>query len=302
MPDSVPGPTRFRTLDLDLLRSFVLVVETGGFTRAGERLGKSQSAVSLQLRRLEDQLGVSLMTRDPRHITLTASGEALLVQARRLLRMNDEIISGLDGGDLEGEVRFGAPEDFATAYLPDILGRFARSYPKVQLNVTCDLTLHLLDALSQGRLDLALIKRDPMGPDLGVRVWREPLVWVGASADILDRPGPLPVIAAPAPCVYRRRALTALDEAGLDWRIAYTSPSLAGQHAALRAGLGVTALPQDMVPPDLVVLDPALPELRDTEIALIMARGEPTQGALRLAATVRQAVERRRQVAGVMKT
>ena len=295
MPDGLLAPARFRTLDLDLLRSFVLVVETGSFTRAGERLGRSQSAVSLQLRRLEDQLGMGLMQRDPRHIRLTAPGEALLVQARRLLRMNDEILAGLDGGDLEGEVRFGAPEDFATAYLPEILGQFARKYPRVQLNVTCDLTLHLLEALAQGRLDMALIKRDPMGPDLGVRVWREPLVWVGASPDILERPGPLAVIAAPAPCVYRRRALTALDEAGLDWRISYTSPSLAGQHAALRAGLGVTALPQDMVPPDLVALDPALPELRDTEIALIMARGEPTQGALRLASAVRQAVERRRQ-------
>jgi DNA-binding transcriptional LysR family regulator len=301
MPDRLIDPSRFRTLDLELLRSFVLVVEVGGFTRAGERLGKSQSAVSLQLRRLEDQLGVSLMRRDPRHIALTPQGQALLVQARRLLRMNDEIIAGLEGGDLEGEVRFGAPEDFATAYLPEILGQFARSYPKVQLNVTCDLTLHLLDAIGQGRLDLALIKRDPMGPDLGVRVWREPLVWVGASAEILERPGPLAVIAAPAPCIYRRRALTALDEAGLDWRISYTSPSLAGQHAALRAGLGVTPLPQDMVPPDLMALDPALPELRDTEIALIMARGEPSRGAQRLASAVRQAVERRRQVAGVVK-
>jgi DNA-binding transcriptional LysR family regulator len=298
MPDSALSPTRFRTLDLELLRSFVQVVETGGFTRAGERLGKSQSAVSLQLRRLEDQLGTRLMLRDPHRITLTAPGEALLVQARRLLRMNDEIIAGLEGDDLEGEVRFGAPEDFATAYLPEILGQFTRSHPNVQLNVTCDLTLNLLDAMGQGRLDLALIKRDAMGPDLGVRVWREPLVWVGASRDILERSGPLAVIAAPAPCVYRRRALTALDEAGLDWRIAYTSPSLAGQHAALRAGLGVTALPRDMTPSDLVVLDPALPELRDTEIALIMARGEPTQGAARLASAVRQAIERRRQGQG----
>lgn len=289
-PDGEAAP---RTLDLDLLRSFVAVVESGGFTRAGARLGRSQAAVSLQIQRLEDQVGQRLMQRDPRGLTLTDPGEILLSQARRLLRMNDDILAGMAQADVAGEVRFGAPEDFATAYLPDILGRFAQANPRVQLNVTCDLTLNLMEGLANGRLDLALIKRDPREPDLGVRVWREPLVWVGASVDILDRRGPLPVIAAPAPCVYRRRALSALGDAGREWRVAYVSPSLAGQHAALRAGLGIMALPQDMVPPDLAILSGVLPPLSDTEIALLMGPGEPRPVSVRLAEAIKQAMERR---------
>ena len=235
------------------------------------------------------------MQRDPRGVALTAKGEAFLVQVRRLLRMNDDILTSLNETDIAGEVRFGAPEDFATAYLPEILGRFAKANPRVQLNVTCDLTLNLLDGLGQGRLDLALVKRDPREPDIGVRVWREPLVWVGASAEMLERSGPIPIIAAPAPCVYRKRALSALGEAGHPWRVAYVSPSLAGQHAALRAGLGVTALPRDMVPDDLVILDGVLPALSDTEIALMTATEAPPLAVTRLAETIKQAVERRRE-------
>lgn len=284
-----------RNLDLDLLRTFVLVVETGGFTRAGALIGRSQAAVSLQIQRLEDQVRARLLDRDSRGLSLTPLGEVLLGQARRLLRMNDDILTTLFGAEVAGEVRFGAPEDFATAYLPEILGRFAQANPKVQLNVTCDLTLNLLDGLQNGRLDLALIKRDPAEANLGVRVWREPLVWVGASIDILDRPGPLPVIVAPAPCVYRRRALSALGDAGREWRVAYVSPSLAGQHAALRAGLGVTALPRDMTPDDLAILDHALPKLSDTEIALLTAAQEPRPAVARLAEAIKQAMERHRR-------
>lgn len=288
---------RFENLDLDLLRTFVAIAEVKNLTRAGERLGRTQSAVSLQLRRLEDRLGVTLFTRDPRRVVLTGEGEALLPQARQMLRLNDEILAGLRGDDLAGEVRLGAPEDFATQYLPEVLGAFARAHPHVALSVTCDLTLRLLDGLRDGDFDLVLVKREPLGPDLGVRVWREPLVWVAADAGVLEPGGQAPLVLAPAPCVYRKRAIAALEGRGIGWRSAYISPSLAGQHAALRAGLGITVLPRDMTPADLVVLgeESGLPDLADAEIALMRPRGAIPVAAERLAEHVLHALDRRSQ-------
>jgi DNA-binding transcriptional LysR family regulator len=270
MPNSTP---RLVNLDLDLIRTFVAVADANSFTRAGARLGRTQSTISLQIKRLEEQLNAELFSRDPRKVVLTGHGEALLVQARRLLRVNDEIIGEMFEHSLEGEVRFGAPEDFATTHLPGILGDYARAYPHVSLSVTCDLTLRLMDKMGQGELDLALIKREPVGADGGQPVWREHLVWVGAGEDVLPNDAPVPLVVAPSPCVYRKRASAALDAAGRTWRVAYTSPSLAGQIAALRAGLGVTALPTEMVPDELVTFGPehGFPPLAEVEIALIRA-------------------------------
>ncbi|MBP7650326.1 MAG: LysR family transcriptional regulator [Phenylobacterium sp.] len=293
--------SRLINLDLDLVRAFVTVSEARSFTRAGERLGRSQSAVSLQMRRLEERLGVQLLSRDPRHVVLTPEGEAFLPQARRLLRVNDEIVADLRGDDLEGEVRLGAPEDFATVHLPEILGQFARAHPRVALSVTCDLTLNLLERLRDGALDVALVKREPLGPDLGVRVWREPLVWAAADAAVLKSAEPAPLVVAPAPCVYRKRAVAALEAQGMSWRAAYTSPSLAGQHAALRAGLGLTVLPRDMIPPDLKVLGEAegLPHLEDAEIALLKSRTAVPLAADRLAEFILSSLDRRHALVDV---
>jgi len=287
---------RIVNLDLDLVRAFVVIAEARSFTRAAERLGRTQSAVSLQVRRLEDRLGAALFTRDPRSVALTPEGEALLPQARRLLRVNDEIVAGLEMADLEGEVRFGAPEDIATTYLPEVLAAFARAHPKVALEVVCDFTLNLQARFDQGGLDLALIKREPMGPDVGVRVWREPLVWVAADASVVEREGMLTLLVSPPPDVYRRRALTALEACGRPYRIGYTSPSLAGLHAALKAGLGVTVLPRDMTLPEMAVLGEAagLPALPDAEIALIKAKAGLPRAAGLLGDFILSALDRSR--------
>lgn len=282
--------SRLVNLDLDLLRAFVTVVETGSFTRAALLLGRTQPAVSLQIRRLEDQLRSPLLDRAGKGVALTTEGAALLSRARHLLRVNDEIVATLGDGDLEGEVRFGAPEDVATMHLPNILGAFARSHPRIKLSVTCDYTANLLDQMSRGMLDLALIKREPVGPELGVRVWSEPLVWVAVDASIVEL-SPLPLIIAPAPDIYRKRALGALEAAGLPFRASFTSPSLAGQMAALRAGLGVGVLPAAMAPRDLTVLHHPLPPLSDSEIALVSIRGMGGPAGL-LAQEVLRALER----------
>lgn len=276
-------------LNIDLLRTFVTVVEMRSFTRAAALLARTQPAISLQIRRLEAQLGSPLIDRGGRAVALTTEGAALLPRARQLLRLNDEIVATLGEGDLEGEVRFGAPEDIATQHLPGILGAFARSHPRIRLSVTCDFTANLLDQMSRGMLDLALIKREPVGPELGERVWREPLVWVAQDASLATET-PLPLVVAPAPDIYRKRALAALQDAGIAFRPAFTSPSLAGQTAALRAGLGVSVLPAAMIPRDLLAVGEPLPPLSDSEIALVSAGGAGGPAGL-LAQEVLKALE-----------
>jgi len=281
-------------IDPDLLRTFITVVECGGFSQAAERLLRGQSAVSLQIKRLEERLGVRLLDRNPRHVALTSEGELILDHARRILSLNDELVARIREPELAGVVRLGAPEDFATSHLPEVLARFARSYPRVALEVTCELTLELLERFQAGGLDIALLKREPAGVTGGIRVWREPLVWVAGSPVVAGASDALPLVVSPRPCVYRKRATDALDARGRPWRIAYTCGSLAGNHAAVRAGLGLTVLPKDMVPGDLTVLNDealGLPALADTEIAMIEAPQLPPP-ALRLRDYIVRAMER----------
>lgn len=279
-------------LDIDQLRAFAAVADSGGFTRAAERLGRTQSSVSLQIAKLEDALKRRLFERSARRVRLTAEGEALLGDARRLLALNDAMLERLAEPELAGTVRFGAPEDFATTHLPDVLASFARAHPRVALEVTLDLTLNLQEMFEAGGLDLVLLKRAPMGPSRDVRVWREPLVWTAAPGWRPDPREPLPLIAAPRPCVYRERAIRALEGAGRSWRMAYASPSLAGVLAALRAELGAAILPRQMVAADLSVLGAAegLPPLDDTEIALRRA-SILSKPAARLAEAIVEALD-----------
>ena len=282
-----------RSLDLDLLRCFVTIAETGSFTRAGSSLGRSQGAISLQVKRLEEVLGRSVLERNPRHVKLTRDGEALLVHARQMLRLNDAAIAEFAEPDVAGLVRLGVPEDFATAHLPDVLAEFVDAHPRVELEVTCDLTLNLERGFQAGRFDLVLVKREPEVAIEGMRVWREPLVWVARDRLSLPDAGPLPLIVSPEPCVYRHRAVAALTAVNQTWRIAYTSTSLAGTQAAVRAGLGLAVLPREMCPNWLTPLsgDARLPRLADTEVALIMAPGISATGA-RFAEHVVRALER----------
>lgn len=262
-----------RNIDIDLLRSFVTIVEVGSFTRAAERLLRTQSAISLQMKRLEGQVGSELFQRGGRGVKPTQTGDMLLGYARRILAANDELVARLAEPEVEGVVRLGAPEDFATIHLSGVLARFARAFPRVALEVTCDLSLNLLDRFEEGHFDLLLAKREPAGGVNGnsLPIWREPLVWTGATAELIGRHDALPLIAAPSPCLYRKRGVDALNESGLTWRMAYVSPSLAGAQAAVAAGLGVAVLPRAMIKEGMRVLGPetGLPELSDVEVALL---------------------------------
>lgn len=255
-------------VDTLLLKSFVAITETGSFSRAAEIVGRSQSAVSLQIKKLEEGLNCQLFDRSNRDIALTDQGEVFLGYARRMIELQWEVFSRLNEPEVRGEITFGVPEDFATHYLPDILASFAKHHPHVQLHVTCDLTLNLMKAFQKGELDIVLVKRDPESVKGGTKVWREPLIW--AAAEYYQIKNPIPLILSPQPCIYRARALGALDRMRKPWQIAYTSPSLAGTIAAVKAGLGVTVLPANMVPEGLTPLKGAmtLPQLADSEIAL----------------------------------
>lgn len=271
-------------IDTNLLRTFVAIVDCGSFSGAAERLLRGQSAVSLQMKRLEDRLGTPLVERSRQRITLTPDGELIVDHARRILQLNEELVERIAEPELSGLVRVGAPEDFATTHLQEVLAKFAHSHPKVVLEMTCELTMQLFDRFAAGGLDLALVKREPTTAPTGRLVWRETLVWVG-NRDIEDAANSVSLVVSPVPCVYRKRATDALDTARIDWRIAYTCGALAGSLAAVRAGMGITVLPKNMVPTDLVILDPAgdkLPILDDTEIALLeAARNSPPAARLR---------------------
>lgn len=280
-------------LDLELLRTFSTVVAEQGFTRAAEQLHKTQSTVSAQVKKLERVVGRRLLDRDTRSLRLTADGQLLLEHGRHLLRLNDELVSRLSEPELHGTVRLGTPEDFATTYLPRVLSDFREAHPHVRLEVTCELTRTLARQFAAGRHDLVLLKREPVGPSLGIRVWREPLVWVRASLEPLPDAEDVSLVLSPEPCIYRERAVTSLEEAGRSWRIAYQSTSLAGTLAAVRAGLGVTILPRDMVPHGYHVIgeDEAMPALPDTEIALCAQAGRDAPPARRLYAHIVEALE-----------
>lgn len=282
-----------RNLDIDCLRTFVAIAETGSFTKGGARVYRNQSTVSLQIKRLEESVAARLFDRTTRRVRLTPQGEATLAYARKMLSLNDELIARVAEPTLEGVVRLGAPEDFATTHLPYALARFAQAFPAVQLEVACDLTLNLIARFEAGDLDIVLIKRErgPAAPE-GVRVWLEPLVWAAKDRALAQRPGPLPLVVAPPPCVYRKRATTTLEAADRPWRQAYACASLAGIHAAVRAGLGLTVLPRGMTPPDFAILgdEEGLPELPDTEIAL-MQRDSLSRPAARLAEHIVRALE-----------
>ena len=261
-------------LDLDLLRSFVSVVDAGGFTRAGERVHRTQSTVSQQIRRLEETLGRVLLHRTGKHATPTEEGERLLSYARRILALAEEARDVVARPGSDGVVRLGIPEDFAANRLTRLLSRFTRSRPGLRLDVRCDLSVKLRSDLERGELDLALMKRDAGGTG-AIAVWPEDLHWVTSRGHPIDpRRDPLPLAVFPQGCLYRNRAIHSLEAAGRAWHIAYTSPNLAGVQAAVSAGLGVSILSAVAILADHQILraKDGFPSVGDTELALVAAR------------------------------
>ncbi len=264
-------------LEPDLLGSFVAIAETCSFTEAARRVGRTQSAVSMQMRRLEERLGRPLLVRQGRATGLTPDGEMFLGHARRVLRAHAEAAAAFDGASLDGRVRIGAPDDYASSFLPGILARFARTHPRVEVEMVCEQSTRLLRLVEAGEVDLALVTQGSGETD-GAVVHREPLVWAGASDHDTHLLDPLPLALFHKDCVFRRSALEALAAQGRACRVAYTSLSVAGIYAALSAGLAIGVLPRSAVRPGQRILGPGsgLPLLPTFGVVLIKRPGPST--------------------------
>lgn len=271
-------------LDLELLRSFVSVVDAGGFTRAGERVHRTQSTVSQQIKRLEEDVGQPLLIRSGKDVTPTEAGERLLAYARRLLAIAEEARDVLARPDNEGTVRLGVPEDFAAYRLAKLLASFSRSHPTLRLDVRADQSANLKRELDRGELDLALFKR-PAGEKGGIAVWPERVHWVTSKSRPRDTAtGSVPLIGFPTGCLYRAGAIHALESAGRTWHMAYTSSNLSGIQAAVAAGMGLSILSEMAIQADHRVLTAkdGFAPIDRTEVALVAAP-DASPATLRLA-------------------
>jgi len=267
-------------LDIDILRTFVTIAELGSFSLAAEAVGRTPSAVSMQMKKLEEQLGREMFVRKGRGIALSADGEALCSYARRILHLNEEAVGHFMAPQLEGKVRLGTPDDFATRFLPVALSSFARAYPMVQVEVVCAMSSELIPLLDKGRLDLSVVSQTSTKTHSGrgVTIWKEPLVWATSQDSELTDRRPLPLALCPLNCAWRASAIKALNEADIDYHVAYMSAHYAGQYAAIVSGLALAPLPASVVSAPLRIVGEGegLPPLEDYEVRLLRATGNRT--------------------------
>ena len=286
-----------KNLPMDVLRSLVTIVELGGFTQAGDALGRSQAAISLQIKKLEQMVGEPLFDRKSSSVKLTATGEMLLDYSRQILTLNDRALRELQQPAIEGRVRLGIPSEFATTLLPRIIGRFAAENPNVTLEVNCDLSRNLLVAMDKGEYDLVLgLHRTPSEAGKNL-IMTDDLVWVRGKDFALDEVQ-VALIAAPEGCIYRSSATNALNENKINWKVIYTIPDLAGIRSALEEGLGVTVLARSTVPRNLHASSKTdkLPVLGKIGISLIAASGDAGAACQALQAHIKTALAERMQL------
>jgi DNA-binding transcriptional LysR family regulator len=253
-------------LDNDQLQTFLAIVDTGSFTKAADRVFKTQSAVSMQMRRLEERVGKELFTKDGRGNRLTHEGEKLINYARKIIRLNDEAVAAFDDNRLEGTLRIGTPDDYADRYMPEIIQRFAKSHPNVELYITCEPSNSLTEKLAKGELDIALVTHNPTLRTSDV-VRTEPLLWVASANHALDRDAAIPLAVGRRDCAWRQLACAALDAHGRDYNILFTSWSAMVVASAVLAGMAVSVLPESALRSGMKILTttdgfPALPPVQ----------------------------------------
>lgn len=260
------------SIDTIALQCFLAVADTASFTKASERVCRTQSAISQQIAKLEAMIEKPLFNRG-RALTLTTEGEIFLGYARQIFELHRELLDRFKEPDLQGEVRFGLPEDFATVVLSDVLVDFSRLHPRVILNVECDLTFNIFERFEQGKFDIILVKMSrPEFLANGTNIWSDQVQWIGNRGLLptFDKNSVIPLVLSPHPCVYRENAIESLEKAGLKWRLAYSSPSYAGKMAAVKAGLGLTVMQRTMIPDYLESIEnDCLPTLNDIHISLL---------------------------------
>lgn len=264
-------------LDIDQLQTFIAIVDTGSFTKAAGRVFKTQSAVSMQMRRLEERVGKQLFIKDGRGNRLTADGDKLLNYARRIIRLNSEAIAAFDDNRLEGTLRIGTPDDYADRYMPEIIGRFAKTHPNVELYIVCEPSVDLAEKMAKGELDIALVTHNPLLRQSDV-VRTEPLCWVGSANHPLKDDAPVPLAVGRRDCQWRQLACSALDADGRDYQILFTSWSSTVVAAAVLAGMAVSILPESALRTGMKVLtaNDGFPPLPPVQIGLMKRPGLST--------------------------
>ncbi|MEQ8604438.1 MAG: LysR family transcriptional regulator [Marivibrio sp.] len=274
-------------MDFDHLRAFVAVAETGGFSRAGQALNLTQSAVSAQIRRLEERLEVRLFERTSRSVQLTEAGGALLPYARRMLHMDEIARTAVGESQVAPALRFGITDEQADRHLSHLLQAFYEDFPDERVEITCDVSTVLLEKMRAGLLDLALVVRHGSEPG-GERMRQEPLVWTARADFDLAEGEAAPLACNPEGCVHRARAVDALTRAGRRWQVRYTSQSPAGVNAALNAGLAIAVKAERSIPEGCVDVGPrlGLPPLPPVQIDLHRAPTAVSPAAERFAALV----------------
>ena len=278
-------------LDTDQLRSFLAIVDAGSFTKAAERVHKTQSAVSMHIRRLEEQLGCALFVKQGRGMRLTAEGESLIDFARRIVQIEAGAVAALSRKGLRGAVRLGIPDDYAETYLAEILGRFNRRHPLVEVSVSCEGSPELAQQVAAGALELALVTYYPGLHDFEL-LCEQPLVWAASDRFHVDADAPIPLALGAVSCLWRREADDALADAERPTRGLFFSKNFSAIGTVVRAGLAVTTLPESMVGEGLRILGRAdgLPELPLTRMGLIHAPGRPSEETKALANAIRETV------------
>ncbi|MBY0738626.1 LysR family transcriptional regulator [Klebsiella sp. M581] len=265
------------TFDLDALRSFVTGIECGSFAQAASRLCRSTSAVSAQLKKLEQQCGADLVVKRGRHLALTQNGEIIMGYARRLLALNDEAQRALQGERLQGEIRIGMQEDFGESLMPGILGEFKRHHPGMRIIARVDRNRALLNALNDNMLDMALLWQAESVQREGKTIGQCRLEWITHPqldiATLLAEGKPLPLVMLESPCLMRSRAIDCLDRANIAWQVVFISHSLSGIWAAVQAGLGITVRTRIGMPGNLRVAGSLLPSPGSLGISLTLGQG-----------------------------
>lgn len=269
-------------LDLELLRTFVAIVERESFAAAAESVHRTQSAVTQQMQRLDAQLGKPLFHKRGREKRLTEDGLKLLEYSRRILALNDEACSAISGSVLTGEVRLGAPVDVAESMLPNLLQRFSKAFPSLRMTIDVGRSPFLMQAMKRGEIDMVISPREhPEFRRITLRT--SPTIWLCAADYHFDRSQTIDLIIADEPSLFRRMALEHLERARIAWRVTYVAPTLPGIRAAVRAGLGITARSVEMMGPDFRVLGESdgLPRLPDVSYNLYLG-SSPNASARRL--------------------
>ena len=260
-----------KNLSVDFLRSFVTIAQTGSYTMCAERLKRTQPAISLQIKKLEEMVGEKLFSREGNRLTLTLAGSKLLEFGMKILMLNDQAMAEFGRPQVSGNIKLGIPSEFSTTLMPKIIRRFTQSYPEVSLEVHCALSKDLLCEPLKNQLDLILSLQEMPDAEQDGYIVTDQLVWVGSQRFVNSMPEKLPLIAAPSPCIYRKRATHTLGKQKKQWQIVYTIGDLNGIQTAINEGLGITVLAKSTVPPGLHILPPSpdLPDLGQIGVCLV---------------------------------